>query len=276
MDPVTDPEASNLLAVLLLAVLQGVAEFLPISSSGHLVLGRSFLGLKEVGLAFDVALHVGTLVAVLVAYRVDVIALLRGLLRREWRLPIWLAVASIPAALLGICADDLFEQASANVRVAGWGLLGTACLLALGERGRRRHGQPSDEGVAVVPPLWTALVIGVAQAAALVPGVSRSGSTIAAGLMLGLAGTQAARLSFLMSLIAVGGAALLKLPDAMELGFGSVSNSGMLLGVVVSGLVGLLSLRMLLLFLTRHSLLPFVMYTGCMGLWILLVSNLGE
>lgn len=266
MDPVIDPEATSLLAVLLLAVLQGLAEFLPISSSGHLVLGRHLLDLKDVPLAFDVALHVGTLVAVLVAYRTDVLALLRGLLRGEWRLPLWLVVASIPAAALGLGAGDFFEDASSSLMVAGWGLLGTAGILALGQRGARRRANLSPETERLVPPLWMALVIGIAQAAALVPGVSRSGSTIAVGMMLGLAGTQAARLSFMMSLIAVGGAAILKLPDAMDVGFGSVSGPMMAAGIVVSALTGLASLRLLLMFLARRSLTPFVIYTGCLGL----------
>lgn len=273
MDPEVDPESASLVAVLLLAVLQGVAEFLPISSSGHLVLGRSLLGMKDVGLTFDVALHVGTLVAVLVAYRADVWSLLRGLLRGEWRLPIWLVVASVPAALLGIGAGDFFEQASTSTRVAGIGLLVTSCLLALGERGSRKHKVSSEEDSQEVPPIWMALVIGVAQAAALVPGVSRSGSTIAAGLMLGLAGTRAARLSFLMSLIAVGGAAVLKLPDAMEVGFGSVSVPLMGAGVLVAALTGLASLRLLLMFLRRRSLMPFVIYTAAMGILTLLFGE---
>ena len=273
MDPVLDPESSSLAAVLLLAVLQGVAEFLPISSSGHLVLGRSLLGMKDVGLTFDVALHVGTLVAVLVAYRADVWSLLRGLLRGEWRLPIWLVVASVPAALLGIGAGDFFEQASSSTRVAGIGLLVTSCLLALGERSSRKHKVSSEEDSQEVPPLWMALVIGVAQAAALVPGVSRSGSTIAAGLMLGLAGTRAARLSFLMSLIAVGGAAVLKLPDAIEVGFGSVSVPLMGAGVLVAALTGLASLRLLLMFLRRRSLMPFVIYTALLGILTLLLGE---
>lgn len=273
MDPTLDPEASSLLAVMLLAVLQGLAEFLPISSSGHLVLGRSLLGLEDVGLTFDVALHVGTLVAVLVAYRADVVALLKGLLRGDWRLPLWLVVASIPAAVLGVGAGDFFEAASTSTVVAGWGLLVTAGLLALGERGARRQPEGDSTEAESVPPLWMALVIGVAQAAALVPGISRSGSTIAAGLMLGLAGTQAARLSFLMSLIAVGGAALLKLPDAMDVGFGSVSGPMMAVGVLLAALTGLASLRLLLMFLARRSLMPFVVYTGCLGLLTLIFGS---
>ncbi len=271
--------------VLLLAVVQGLAEFLPVSSSGHLVLGRSLLDLEEAGLAFDLALHAGTLVAVLAAYWRDVVGLLGDLLRGRWRLALWLVVASVPAGLLGILAKPVFEEASTSARSAGSGLLLTALLLTAGQVALSRRGgreassgegegdDPSASQRAEAPPLWTAVVVGVAQGLALWPGVSRSGSTIAAGLLVGLRGVEAARLSFLMSLIAVGGATVLDLPDALEAGFGPVTAAQVGWGAVVAAGVGLLSLRLLLLFLRQLRLAPFALYTGALGVVTLLLNR---
>jgi undecaprenyl-diphosphatase len=271
--------------VLLLAVVQGLAEFLPVSSSGHLVLGRSLLHLEEAGLAFDLALHAGTLVAVLAAYWRDVMGLLGDLLRGRWRLALWLVVASVPAGLLGILARPVFEEASTSARSAGSGLLLTALLLTAGQAALSRRGgseasggegegdDPSASQRAEAPPLWTAVVVGVAQGLALWPGVSRSGSTIAAGLLVGLRGVEAARLSFLMSLIAVGGATVLDLPDALEAGFGPVTAAQVGWGAVVAAGVGLLSLRLLLLFLRQLRLAPFALYTGALGVVTLLLNR---
>jgi undecaprenyl-diphosphatase len=271
--------------VLLLAVVQGLAEFLPVSSSGHLVLGRSLLHLEEAGLAFDLALHAGTLVAVLAAYWRDVMGLLGDLIRGRWRLALWLVVASVPAGLLGILARPVFEEASTSARSAGSGLLLTALLLTAGQVALSRRGgreassgegegdDPSASQRAEAPPLWTAVVVGVAQGLALWPGVSRSGSTIAAGLLVGLRGVEAARLSFLMSLIAVGGATVLDLPDALEAGFGPVTAAQVGWGAVVAAGVGLLSLRLLLLFLRQLRLAPFALYTGALGVVTLLLNR---
>jgi len=278
------PDSAETLDVLLLAVVQGLAEFLPVSSSGHLVLGRSLLELEEAGLAFDLALHAGTLIAVLAAYWRDVVGLVQDLLAGRWGLIVWLAVASLPAGLLGVLGKPLFEEASTSARAAGSGLLLTALLLTLGQvassRGASSGEEPEVEakappgaGAQPVPPLWTALVIGAAQALALWPGVSRSGSTIAVGLLLGLRGVEAARLSFLMSLIAVGGATLLDLPDALDSGFGPVTVAQVGWGALVAAIVGLLSLRLLLLFLRQLQLTPFALYTGALGVVTLLVSR---
>ena len=268
--------------VLLLAVVQGLAEFLPVSSSGHLVLGRSLLDLEEAGLAFDLALHAGTLVAVLAAYWRDVLGLLRDLTRGRWRLALWLVVASVPAGLLGILAKPVFEEASTSARSAGSGLLLTALLLTAGQAALSRRGtrggspEEAESGTqsgSEAPPLWTAVVVGLAQGLALWPGVSRSGSTIAAGLLVGLRGVEAARLSFLMSLIAVGGATVLDLPDALEAGFGPVTAAQVGWGAVVAAVVGLLSLRLLLLFLRQLRLAPFALYTGALGVVTLLLNR---
>ncbi|MBJ77450.1 MAG: bacilysin biosynthesis protein BacA [Planctomycetes bacterium] len=266
MEPAIGP-----VSVLLLAVLQGLAEFLPISSSGHLVLARAALGVKQAGLALDVSLHVGTLGAVVFAYRKDVAQLVGDLARARWHMWIWLVVGSLPAAVVGFSSREFFRGAADNPRWAAMGLLGTALVLIMGEWGRRCRGsdEPSapmgeDAGYGA-PRLSDALVLGVAQAAALFPGVSRSGSTIAAGLVRGLPTVQAARLSFLLSIPAVTGAALLEVPDALDAGAGGLSVPLLLAGVFVAGLVGWGALRGLVLTLSKGAFVWFALYCAVLG-----------
>jgi len=279
---------SGPLSVLLLAVVQGVAEFLPISSSGHLVLGRIALGMREAGLALDVALHVGTLVAVAIAFWPDVRRLFVDLRAGRLRMWLWLVVATIPAGLVGIFLGDMFEAASRSARAAAYGLFATSAALLLGERARRRfeaaralsdglgegrapsaatavdNGGDDDDGFGR-PSFGLALYLGCAQACAIWPGLSRSGSTISAGFVRGLSATQAARLSFLMSLPAVSGAAVKTLPDALEHGFGEVSAAWVTVGAAVSAVVGYLALKTLLLVLRKGSFPYFAAYTAALG-----------
>jgi undecaprenyl-diphosphatase len=260
-------QASDTAAVLALAVLQGLTEFLPISSSGHLVLGRELLGMQAGGLALDVALHVGTLVAVVVAYAADLRKLVLDVLRGKWRFALWIVLASVPAGVIGVTAGDQLELAFQSPKVAGIGLLVSACILSMGEWLRRRN-----ERLAVVrdpadrPGLADALAIGLLQAAALVPGISRSGSTIGAGLLRHFDARQAARLSFLISVPAVLGAALLKIPDALEAGFGGLSLGLVGAAVALSAVVGWLSLKLLLLVLARGAFAGFAVYCASVGL----------
>jgi len=275
VDPAAEGGPSGPLAVLLLAVVQGLAEFLPISSSGHLTLGRIALGLREAGLALDVALHVGTLAAVAVAFWADVRQLFRDLAARRFGMWLWLIVATIPAGLAGVFLGDLFEAASQSSRAAAYGLFATSATLLIGERARRRferagvsfHGEPGP------PPLGLALFLGCAQACAIWPGVSRAGSTIAAGFVRGLDAAQAARLSFLMSLPAVSGAAVKTLPDALEEGFGGVSVAWVAAGAVVAGVVGFLALKTLLLVLRKGSFPYFAAYTAALGALALVLGD---
>jgi len=272
MEPAIGP-----ISVLLLAVLQGLAEFLPISSSGHLVLARTALGVQQAGLALDVSLHVGTLGAVVFAYRKEVGQLLGDLTRGRWHMWAWLVLGSLPAAIVGFSSREFFRGAADNPKWAAMGLLGTALVLIVGEWGRRRGGgeklpAPREEnGVGYGNPRWSdALVLGVAQATALFPGVSRSGSTIAAGLVRGLPTVQAARLSFLLSIPAVTGAALLEVPHALDASGGGLSVPLLLAGAFVAGLVGWGALRALVLTLSKGAFVWFALYCAVLGVTALI------
>jgi undecaprenyl-diphosphatase len=255
----------DLVALLILAVVQGLTEFLPVSSSGHLVLGRELLGLRSVGgTLVTIALHVGTLVAVLVIYGRDLWGVLRELLAGRPREFLMIVLGSLPAAAVAFALGSRLDQLFESPDLAAGGLLVTAAALFGAHRLRRRReaAAPGARATAVEVGPFQALGIGLAQAVAILPGVSRSGSTIAAGLVCGLDAERAARFSFLLSVPAVGGAALLELRHLDGLPEGTLGRLG--LALVVSAVVGVLALRLLLLALRRDSFVWFSAY--CLGL----------
>ncbi len=250
-------------ALTLLAVLQGLTEFLPISSSGHLVLAQAAMRVDHPALALDVALHVGTLLAVVIVYRRDLLQLLRDVRAGELRETLLLALATLPAAVLGVAFKDKVQSAFHAPQTAAWGLFVTALVLLVGEWARRR-AKPSDVEHDA-PMTWKqALVIGLLQALAIFPGISRSGSTIAAGLVCGLSPTRAARFSFLMAIPAILGAAVLNLPEAIEEGVGG-SPAHVVWAVGLAGFVGWGALRVLLAFLGRGAFAWFAVYCVALG-----------
>ncbi|MEX0718525.1 MAG: undecaprenyl-diphosphate phosphatase [Planctomycetaceae bacterium] len=251
------------LEAIVLGVVQGIAEFLPISSSGHLVVcgaiwreatGKSASPADD--LALNVALHVGSLFSILWVYRRDLWALARA---GDWRLGAAIVIATIPTAIVGLLFQERFETAFATPLVAGCGLLVTACLLVLGQRLER-----GERGLAGITATRAA-AIGAFQAAALVPGISRSGSTIAAGLFVGAKRDAAAAFSFFIAIPAIGGAAALTFRDAIVSGVAPTNAGALALGAVVSFFVGVLALRGLLRVIARGKLHWFAAYCVIVG-----------
>lgn len=255
--------------LVVLACVQGLTEFLPVSSSGHLVLSQALLGgFQEHGIVVEVALHLGTLAAVLFVYRGAVGELLSQLARGTWRESAQIVVATIPAAVVGLTLEEQFEEAFRAPRLAGIGLFVTAIVLLLGEAARRRNQRRANEdtpGATEPPTAWPglswkqAILIGLAQALAVWPGISRSGSTIAMGIGCGLAPAHAARFSFLLSIPAIAGASILHLPDALAEGVGG-GPATLLAAMTVAALVGYAALRFLLSFLGRGAFAWFALY----------------
>jgi len=255
-------DGPDLVTLGLLAIIQGLTEFLPISSSGHLVLAQAALSYREPALVLDIALHVGTLAAVLVVYRRDLTTILRSLATREpgaWREPALLVLGTLPAVVVGLGFKSNIESAFHDVRSAAYGLFVTAGLLLAGEWGRRRAAAPGAETARRELGWGRALFVGAAQALAIWPGISRSGATIAAGMLCGLAPARAARFSFLLAIPAILGAAVLQLPDGIEQGAGG-GVAPLLAAVVVAALVGWVALRLLLAFLGRGVFVWFAAY----------------
>ncbi|MFT4538231.1 MAG: undecaprenyl-diphosphatase [Planctomycetota bacterium] len=278
--PIEDLPASEagFTALVLLAVLQGLAEFLPISSSGHLVVARLMLEVRDAGLALDVALHVGTLAAVTYAYRRDVRALFSDLFAGRPRMILWLIIATVPVAVVGLTAKNWMEEVFHNQQAVAGALLTTAVILLIGERARRKNqasfGEESVLGdeVELQPRMSDAVFIGTAQILALIPGISRSGTTISAGLSRGLSPAQAARLSFLMSLPAVAGAAIVEIPSALTEGFGEYSGTAVAAGAAIAGLVGIVALKTLLVVLRKGAFIWFALYCALLAIGLLIFA----
>lgn len=260
------------LQALLLGLLQGATEFIPISSSGHLVLVPWLLGWREPGLAFDAIVHWGTLIAVVGYFWRDLASLtlawLRGWRTRSWSDPqgrlAWLILlGTLPAIALGLLLENWFEELfSAPTKVAGF-LLATGLLLVVSERLGRREREERELG-------WRdALIIGLGQAMAIAPGISRSGATIAVGLLRGLRRETAARFGFLLALPVILGAGLLQLAKLAESGQGREEWPALALGFITAASSGYLCIRLLLGYLRHHSLYPFALYCCVAGLMAL-------
>ncbi len=255
----------QLLEAIFLGVVQGLTEFLPVSSSGHLLLVQYFLGVDQsrFGLSFDVALHMGTLLALVSFFWRDLLrmafAFLRSFTHRnmadpDQRLAYLLIVASVPAAIIGYLFESFFEEAVRSPWIVAFNLAVVGALFIVAEVVGRRNRQASKLG------FGEALGIGVAQATALFPGVSRSGATITLGLFLGLRREEAARFSFLMSVPIIAGAGILQLGKVVSEG---LSGSEMVLfgaGFVTSAVVGYLAIRFFLNYIANHSLRAFAYY----------------
>ena len=244
-----------------LAVLQGLTEFLPISSSAHLVFPSLLLGWPDQGLAFDVAVHVGTLAAVVFYYRHTLVELLLGWLgsltgsgSNEQSRTVWyLVLATIPAGLVGLVAQDLIENHLRSLAVIATTTLVFGVLLGIADRYAIKT--PGDRALS----LPVAMFIGLAQALAPIPGVSRSGVTITAALLLNMSRQDAARFSFLLSIPVISSAGLLKmwvLLSADE----PFNWQMMAVGTLVSGVVAYACIAVFLRLLDRVGMMPFVYY----------------
>lgn len=254
------------LQALLLALVQGLTEFLPISSSAHLVIPSLVLGWPDQGLAFDVAVHVGTLVAVILYYRRDLLAMARACLpfnrepeaAGERRLVALLALATVPAVVAGLLGNAFIETHLRSLPVIATTTLVFGLLLGYADRRTAPR-----EAVALT---WRiALLVGLAQAVALVPGVSRSGVTITAALLLGLSRQGSARLSFLMSIPVIAGAGLLKTLDLLESPL-TVDWGWLGVAALVAGVTAYACIRLFLDLLERVGLMPFVYYRVALAL----------
>lgn len=249
----------GLVDAIILGGVQGLTEFLPISSSGHLVFAHQFLNYDPAQtLTFDLALHVGTLLALVVFFWTDLGRLVRALIvqpgvasdrRLAWRL----AVAIIPAALAGALFEPLIE-ALRQPWVAVGTLAGVGLLFLLVER-RRTPTHPIES-----TSFATAIGIGLAQALALIPGVSRSGITIVAGMYGGLSRADAARFTFLLSIPTVAGAALKKLLDHRSTDFSDQATAAMIVGAATAAIVGYTVVRFLMRYLASNKLNAFAYY----------------
>jgi undecaprenyl-diphosphatase len=267
---------------LLLGLVQGVTEFLPVSSSAHLVLVPEFFNVAVPTVAFDVLLHVATLVAVVGYFFNDVAKMFIALFMakrmakeevRYWRrLFFWLVIGTLPAVVIGAALSGFFESLFASTASVGVFLVVTSLLLwgcdfATGRAAQRERAGASLRDMGLVD----ALVVGFYQAMAIAPGLSRSGSTITAGVFLGFDRETAARFAFLLSIPAILGAFIFKLTD---LGgeTGGPGGAAMFVGFLAAAVSGFLAVRFMMRFLKKRGLRPFAIYTLVLGLFVVALS----
>ena len=280
----------DILRAVLLGIVQGLTEFLPISSSAHLIIIPWLFGWEPFGLAFDVALHVGTLAAILTYFRRELIAIPVGLMKERAtlgrgrlpadpmaRLGLYIAVATLPAAVVGLLAEGAIERAfhgdplsHGAIAVIAVVLVIVGLVLELADR----RGNPAVRSGAEIT-FRQALLVGLAQTLALIPGASRSGTTITAGLFAGLSRADAARFSFLLGVPLIAGAGTKQMAELAVDGLGDVSLAVFLVGIVTAALTGYAAIAGLLRFLQRRPVTVFVVYRVVLGVGLLALLAAG-
>ena len=261
----------DLVQIIVLALLQGFTEFLPISSSAHLILPSKILGWPDQGLAFDVATHIGTLGAVIVYFRKDVIAITQGWLSTGFsrqmndnaRLAWAIVIATIPAGLAGLMLGDWIETHLRSSEVIAYATIGFGILLLAADRMANEHK------TLLTMTLQAAVIIGLFQALALIPGTSRSGITITAALFLGFQRDAAARFSFLISIPLILAAGLLKTKDLVEQA-AQVDWSTIGLAALLSAVSAYICIYFFLALINRIGMTPFVIYRFVLGALLLI------
>lgn len=250
---------------LILGIIQGLTEFLPVSSSGHLELGTYFLGVQsEDNLLFSIILHGATACSTVVIFRKDIIEIIQGIFKLEWndstRFAAMIVLSMIPVGVVGVFFEDQVESFfGGNILLVGTMLLITALLLAFTFFSKKNEGEITFKN---------SFVIGLAQAIAIMPGISRSGSTISTAILLGINKEKAARFSFLMVLPPILGAMLLKTKDFLENPSIAENVSGMNLtvGFLAAFLSGLLACQWMISIVKKGKLIYFAIYCGIVGL----------
>lgn len=273
----------DLFQSLIIGIVQGLTEFLPISSTAHVRIIPSLLGWNDPGAAVTAVTQLGTLAAVLVYFRNDLLSLMLAGTRSvaqfnrrdEWdeatvrqvKLAWFIVLGTLPIGVLGLLFKHQIENDLRSLAIIGWSLIGLAVLLALAEIVAKHRRKIEDMN------FIDTQVIGFAQAVALIPGSSRSGVTITAGLFLGLSRESAARFSFLLSVPAILASGLLELKDLLQHGIGDEGLFNLIVATVVAGIVGYLSIAFLIRWLQTRSTLIFIVYRIALGIMILYLSG---
>lgn len=255
-----------LLEYIFLGIVQGLTEFLPISSTGHLVLFRKLFGLDEIGLLFDTMLHFGTLIAVIVVFWPEIRHLISNPTSKLARL---LVVGTIPTAVIGLAFEDYFEEISRTGVTIGWEFLATGVILWTVESMRKGHRRFEQINYT------DALIIGTLQGAAILPAISRSGLTIAGSLLRGIDRADAARFSFLLSLPAILGACTLQTVKLTQNPLDTASLIPMIVGTFFAAVAGYFAIRWMLKIISTGSMKGFAVYVWILGGIILGLQYMG-
>ena len=252
----------DLLQAIVLGIVQGATEFLPVSSSGHLLLLQQAFGISEGNLFYSVMLHVGSLAAVIWLFRRDIISILSHPLKKPF---IYLVIATIPGALVGILLKSKIEDLFGGGSLLGPAFLLTTIVLIISEQFKPKEKKLKDTSYK------TPIIMGVFQAvAAVFPGLSRSGSTIAGGLMCGLSRTSAARFSFMMSIPIILGATLVDIKDVVSGGVDNIQPGSVLMCIAVSAVTSFFAINFMMKLIRNRKLYWFAAYTAVLGVLVML------
>ena len=253
------------LEALILGVIQGITEFIPISSTGHLYLGRKVFGLEEAGLYLDTMLHIGTLIALLVFYK----DILFNLIKKPFsRITALLVVGTIPAVIAGLLFSDFFDTLSKTGTTIGWEFLVTGLFLWFADS--IKNGAKKIDDLS----MYDSFFIGSFQAFAIFPAISRSGMTIVGALIRKMDKEAAAYFSFLLSIPAICGAVILQLREVITGDVPQISFSSMLLATLASTLFGYLAVKFMISFVKKQSLKIFAIYVWILGGLIIVLQQL--
>ncbi len=268
----------SLFQALILGIVQGITEFLPISSSGHLIIFPEFFGWDEQPLVFDTTLHLATASALIVFFRKDIVSIISSFIKdffkrgfgfrkysSEGEMGIKIIVGTIPVGLVGFLAGDYIEEKIRNiVMVAVFLILGSVLMYLAEKRLKKRLIVKDDISIS------KSFKVGLFQVLSLLPGVSRSGSTISGGMIYGLSRKEAARFSFLLSIPAVAAAGFLQLISSFDY-FNMADLAPMVVGFLSSFVAGILSIRFMLGFVKNYNLFPFIIYRVFLAIFLLIV-----
>lgn len=254
------------LEAFILGIIQGLTEFLPISSTGHLYLGRHLFGLDDAGLFLDTMLHVGTLLAVLVIYKNELLQVLKN---PFGKLSMLLVIGTIPAVIVGYLFSDMFDSISKTGVTIGWEFLITGFILWMADS--IKNGAKKMDKISY----GDALFIGTFQAAAIFPAISRSGLTIAAGLFRKLDRETAAYFSFLLSIPAIAGGIILQFGEMISGHTEAISLSSLFIATLSSALFGYMAVVWMINYLKKNSLRIFAIYVWILGISILVLQITG-
>ncbi|ADO77143.1 undecaprenyl-diphosphate phosphatase [Halanaerobium praevalens] len=257
----------NSLQAIFLGIIQGLTEFIPVSSSGHLVIAQSFLNIKEDQILFNVILHIGTLIPIFIVFKQDIKDMI--LFKKEKRKEIiYILLAIIPTGIIGVLFEDFFAELFSNSYLTALMLILTGLILYITEK--------IESGTKEVEDLkfWQPFLVGLAQAGAIIPGISRSGTTIAASLFQGLNREAAARFSFLMSVPVIGGAGLLQFLNVLEKGSFELEIKIVILGFLAASISGYLAIKILLKVLAEKKLNYFSYYCWILAILVILLNLL--
>lgn len=256
----------SIIEAFILGLIQGLTEFLPISSTGHLYLGRHLFGLDEAGLFLDTMLHIGTLIAVVVVYKQELVRMIKQPFSKQTFL---LIIGTIPAVIVGFAFNDLFESISKTGTTIGWEFLITGAILWMGDR--VKAGAKNADDISYVD----ALFIGTFQAAAIFPAISRSGLTIAAGLFRKLDRETSAYFSFLLSIPAIAGGIILQFGDLVAGTHETITFGNLFIATISSALFGYVAVVGMIQFLKKQSLKIFSIYVWILGISIIALQTIG-